>query len=346
MFKHRSSKNLVSAICTLGVFCFLITGCRGLVNLKTDYLKENNAQIAMRAISDKIGKPFKIFKVEIEKDSFIAAIQNPQNPGDLDQYQYSHGVVLGPTPIHSDSYYDFKKYVFDYDERDFSAIQTLVRDAEKAAQIENAKVTHLTLNRGIGGHLSSNLPASDFFQVRWLLEIRGSRADSSAVADEKGKLITVDLSKTTAGKTYEILNAGELGKAQDAIKKLIGDEKKIYKIEIWIPKDLAIFLPNPQDSHQIDNYVFNIFGLNRKGNSDLSLIAFGESFSINDIQLADAEKLVQKAATVLNIHDKNINSIAVERETTGEKRVTWTIVIGSSLVIFDARGNVIGSIKH
>ena len=194
--------------------------------------------------------------------------------------------------------------------------------------------------------MSNSLPVGELFQVRWFLEIHGSRADSSAVADEKGKLITVDLSKTDAGKTYEILNAGELSKAQDAIKKLIGDEKKIYKIEIWIPKDLAVFLPNPQDFHQVDSYVFNIFGLNKKGHSDIPLIAFGGSFSINDIQLADAGKLVQNAANVLNIHDQNINSISIERETTGEKQVTWTIVIGSGLVIFDAHGNVIRSIKH
>jgi hypothetical protein len=314
--------------------------------MKTDYLEANNAQVAMQAISGKIGKPFKIFKVEIEKDSFVAQIQELQKPQNLDQYQYSHGVVLGPTPVQLDSYYNFAKYVFPYDEQDFSSIQTLVQDAGKAAQIENAKVSHLTLNRGIGGNAANDLPNGEFFQVRWYLKIHGSCANSSGVADERGKLITVDLSKTDAGKNYQILNAGELSKAQDAIKKSFGDEKKIYKIAISIPKSLAVYVPNQKDSNQTDNYLFDIYGLNNKGTSWLPRIAFQEAFSINEIQLADADKLVQKAANVLNIHDQNVNSISIEREWTGDKKPAWTIVIGSGLVIFDAQGNLIRSIKH
>ena len=52
---------------------------------ETDFFEANNIQTAALGIKNKLGKPVKIFKAEVKKDSFIIQVQSPGNPNNLDE---------------------------------------------------------------------------------------------------------------------------------------------------------------------------------------------------------------------------------------------------------------------
>ena len=331
----------------------MVLGCRGLTSRRpTNYFESNNIQAAAEAIKDKIGSPFKVFKVEVEKDKFTMQIQSPQNADNLDEYQYSGGVVSAPHPVQTDTFYDFRRFVFGYDEKDFANLPQMIQEAISKSQLENAEINHLTLGRGIGAGGDSPIRGNgELFAVRWFIAIRGARASTTAVADERGNLQGVDLSKTAAAKNYDVLQADEFKKAVEALRKTVGDEKKIYKISISHDA-LGAEILNAQN--KLDGYRFNVNGFNRAGASSMMAMSpFNEPFSLDETNLNAAADLIQRAVERLKVKNGRLDTVIIERTKAGDSefksKVVWRINVKGDLdtgyVQFDAKGNELAARK-
>ena len=347
-----SKNNTVSSILTFVVFLTMILGCRGLTSRRpTNYFESNNTQAAAEAIKDKIGVPFKVFKVEVERDKFTMQIQSPQNADNLDEYQYSGGTVAGPHPVQTDTFYDFHRFVFDYDDKDFAALPQMIQESISKSQMENAEVSHLTLSRGMGSGEDSPIRVGQMFEVRWFITIHGARANTTAVADERGNLQGVDISKTAVAKNYDVLQVDEFKKAVEALRKTVGEEKKIYKISISHDA-LGAEILNPQNT--LDGYRFNVNGFNRAGASSMmAMSAFNEKFSFDETNLNAAADLIQRAVERLKFKNGRLDTVIIERTKAGDSefksKVVWRINVKGDLdtgyVQFDAKGNELAARK-
>ena len=340
-----NKNNTISSVLIMLVFLAFILGCRGLAARRpTNYFEQNNIQTAAEAIKNKIGVPFKVFKVEVEKDKFTMQIQSPQNADNLDEYQYSGDLVAGPHPIHTDTFYDFRRFVFDFDDKDFASLSPMMQAAIAKSQLEDAEINRLTLGRGVGTGSDSQISGWQLYSVRWFMAIRGSRGDTTAVADERGNLQGVDLSKTSGAKNYDVLQPDELKKAVEAIKKSVGDEKKIYKIS-FTREAMGAEILNAQND--LEGYRFTISGFNRAGiTPGMFKTPTNELFSLADLDLSAAANLVQKAIERLKLKNGTLDNIKIECtnafDPQSKFRIVWKVSIkgysGKGVVEFEAQG--------
>ena len=105
--------------------------------------------------------------------------------------------------------------------------------------------------------------AGSLGSARWHIEIKGAREDVTAAADPKGKLLGVDLSRTSRAADYKVITKDELGKAQDALRNVLGENTKVLEIIIY-EKYLMCSVPNPQNPNVQDSYQYGINGLTNK----------------------------------------------------------------------------------
>src|SRR5688500_8794787 len=92
----QSSKNLILALIPV---IFVGLACNRLAALDANLFESSNAEKAVTEIKNKIGKPFKVTEIVIEKDKLKIHAQDPNNPQNLDEYRYTAGFVAGPNPV-------------------------------------------------------------------------------------------------------------------------------------------------------------------------------------------------------------------------------------------------------
>lgn len=308
-------KNLSVNCSVAALLIFVGLGCKltGLLPGKGDFFKGDSAQKAAAAVKEKIGKPFNITEVFIDDDEFRVHAQDPNNPKNLDEYKYIAGFVTGPNPVKLNGMNEnLEKSSFPFDEINFAAIPEFARQAIEQAGIEGGEIYRMTFQRGFA--ITDNAVGS-LGSARWHIEIKGTREDVSAAADPKGKLLGVDLSRTSRAKDYKVITKDELQKAQDALKNALGADTKVLEIIIY-ETSLSWSIPNRQNLNVQDSYQYGINGLTNKELVKMPTIktSIREDFSLSEINLPDAAAFVEKAKARTNMPDATVSLISIRRE--------------------------------
>lgn len=347
-------KNIFTICLVLSVLLMVGLGCKTLGRLgKKNYFEGGDAQVAADAIKEKIGKSFKVTEVFIEDDEFRVQAQDPNNPKNLDEYKYVGGFVTGPNPVKLNGMNEnLEKSTFPFDEINFAAIPELSRQAIEQSGIEGAKISRMTFQRGFA---LTETDAGGYGTARWLIEIKGTREDVTAAASPDGKLLGVDLSRTSKAADYKVTTTGELKKAQDALKNFLGENAKVSEIVIY-EKFLMCKTANRENPNVEDSYQFGINGLTKQGLVKMPKIKtpFNEDLSLSDINLTDAAKYIEKAKQRVEMPDASLTSFSVRRATKSVFDKTFRTEWGVSLkkgvnegsVYFDNEGNEIRVLKN
>ena len=343
-------KNLLANCLGAGLLVFVGLGCGrlDLVPGRTDYFTHDSAQKASAAIREKIGKPFNVAEIFIDRDEFKVHAQDPNNPKNLDEYKYVGGFITGPNPVKLNALNEnLDKSVFPFDEINFAAIPELARQAVEEAGIEGGQIYRMTFQRGFA---LTETGAGSLGNARWHIEIKGAREDVTAAADSKGKLLGVDLSRTSRAADYKVITKDELGKAQDALRNVLGENAKVLEIIIY-EKYLMCSVPNPQNPNVQDSYQYGINGLTNKELIKMPTIktSIREDFILSDINLPDAAAYVEKAKERANMPDAAVSLISISRETVSVTskvfqttyRVSLKKGVNESGVEYDNNGNEI-----
>ena len=344
-------KPITNCVALVLLMC-VVLGCGrlGVLFDRNSFLEGDKAQTAAKAIREKIGKPFNVTEVFIDKNEFRVHAQDPNNPKNLDEYKYIGGFVSGPTPVKLNE--NLEKSSFPFDEINFAAIPEFTREAIEKSGIADAKIYRITFRRGFA--IRENAVGS-LGSASWHIEIKGSREDVTAAAAPNGKLLGVDFSRTDRAKSYKIITSAELLKAQDAIKKNLGANIKISKIVMY-EDSLGFSTVNPQNKSVEDSYNYGINGLRKTGFIDMPKInsPFQEDYSFSDINLTDAVKYLELAKKRVEMPDGVVSSLSVRRETVSVMDKTFRIVWSVSLkkgvnegsVNYDNDGNEISVRKN
>lgn len=308
-------KNIHTKYLAIILLFFFGLSCKlsGLLPGGSDYFTGDGAQRAATAIKEEIGKPFNVAEVFIDKDEFRVYAQDPNNPKNLDEYKYIGGFVTGPNPVKLNALNEnLDKSTFPFEEINFAAIPEFTREAIEKSGIEGAKIYRMTFQRGFA---ITETGAGSLGNARWLIEIEGTRENVSASADAKGKLLGVDLSRTSRAADYKVITADELQKAQDALKNHLGETAKISEIVIY-EKYLMCQTANPQNPKVQDSYQFGINGLTKQGLVQMPRMKFPgrEDFSLVDITLSDAASYIEKAKRRVDMSDATVSSLSIRRE--------------------------------
>lgn len=334
-------KNLMTSCLAVALLVCVGLACKltGLIPGKSDYFQGDSAQKAAAAIREKIGKPFNVNEVFIDKSEFRVHAQDPENPKNLDEYKYIGGFVTGPNPVKLDGMSEnLEKSTFPFDEINFAAIPEFTNQAIEKSGIEGAKIYRLTFQRGFA--IKDN-DAGGLGNAYWKIEIEGERENTSAVANPQGKFLGVDLSQTSKAKNYQLLTTEELGKAQDELKKVLGANTQISEIVLY-ENILGCSTPNPQNPGVQDSYQFGINGVTNKGLVKLPTMSLPnrQNFSFSDFKLADAVTFIEKTRQRLEMPEAKVSAITIRRENWSTNKNAFQIIWGVGLKKGVTEGNV------
>ena len=306
-------------------------GCKMLGRLgKTNFFEGGDAKVAAEAIKEKIGKSFNVTEVFIDGDEFRVHAQDPYNPKNLDEYKYVGGFVTGPNPVKLNAMNEnLEKSSFPFDEINFAAIPDFAREAIEQSGIEGAQIYRMTFQRGFA---ITETDAGSLGNARWLIEIKGTREDVSAAASPDGKLLGVDLSRTSKAADYKVTTPEELKKAQTALRNFLGENAKVSEIVIY-EKYLMCKTANRENPSVEDSYQYGINGLTKQGLVKLPKIKtpFNEDLTLGDINLPDAANYIEKAKQRVEMPDASLTSFSIRRTTKSVMDKTFRTEWGVSL---------------
>jgi hypothetical protein len=342
---------------SLIILIFVALGCSGIKNMlpkKGQYFEGDGAQKAAQAIKDKIGKPFKVVEIFIDEDEFRVQAQDPSQPRNVDEYKYVAGFVTGPTPVQLNGLVkDADKSSFPFDDIDFASVPKFCKEAIDRAGIEGGKIYRLTFQRGFA--ITDDGKAGSLGAPRWQIEINGSRENVTAAADPKGKLLGVDLSRTSKAADYQLLTEDELQKAQEIVKNNIGDNTEIIEM-VFYDKFFMFKVPNAENPKVSDDYKYDINGITRAGlvKSSVMRSQGSENYSINDVDFANAALFFEKAKERVGMPNASLGSLSVRRQSSvfDKKgfRTKWYVSLKSGVneasVEYDNDGNEISVRKN
>ncbi|HQU85941.1 MAG TPA: hypothetical protein PKY59_22635 [Pyrinomonadaceae bacterium] len=331
------------------LFCAVL-GCGrfgGLMDRRS-FFEGERAKEAAKAIKEKIGKPFKVTEVFIEKNEFRVQAQDPNNPKNLDEYKFVGGFVTGPQPVKLNGMNeDLEKSTFPFDDINFDAIPAFTKEAIERSGIDGAQIYRMTFQRGFA---ITERGAGSLGNAAWRIEIKGEREDVTASAAPDGKLLGIDLSRTSRAKDYKVITPEELEKAQNTIKNALGENLMVSKIVIY-ENNLMFSSANPQNKSVEDNFQYGINGLTKNGLVQMPKITsvIGEDFSINSVDLKNAAKFLERTKQRVGMPDGVVSSLSIRRSTVSvmskTMRTVWDVNLKKGVnegsVYFDNDGNEI-----
>ncbi len=286
--------------------------CSRLTAFRANLFEGDNAEKAVAEVKSKIGKPFKVTEIVVEKNTLRIHAQDPNNLQNLDEYKYAAGFVTGPNPVKLNALNDnLEKASFPIDEIDFAAIPQMLADALKQTSIDGGEVSKLTFQRGFA--IVDN-DAGSLGNARWSIEIVGTRENASAYANPKGKITGVNLSQTSRGANYKATTKDELEKAQNALREAFGADGKVYKILVY-EKYVFTTMINPKNPKVTDDYKFDLNGLTKGGLQGSITGTQREVFSLGDVDLTTIPDYIERARARTGLTNGSIASISIERET-------------------------------
>ncbi|MFS8084051.1 MAG: hypothetical protein ACMG6H_00305 [Acidobacteriota bacterium] len=353
MVKLVRNKNLFSSLLAVGLCLSVLLGCK--LFSKTNMFEGTAAKDAADAFTKKIGGPVKALSLEIGPDTATLRAQDPKNPQNVDEYKYVKGLVIGPTPVKlSLLENNLDKTLFNLDDINLAATPTVAKTAIERAKIEGGKVKKMTIERALS--LANDMTKSG--NVRWNIDIEGTRESASAVADTKGNILGLDLSQTARAAHFSTYSADTLREAAPQIKAAFGGPVKLIELLIY-EKFISFTAKSPRDG-QLTEYKYDINGVTSSALSNLSdptpievrMHQFKIEdmyFDLDEVNLPMAPDLSKKALQRLNFTDGKISLLKISRKPRkfiGKELVTiWDVSCQqarkSGRVQYDLAGNEI-----
>jgi hypothetical protein len=352
MLKQTRTRKLWSFWLTVGICLSVSIGCR--LFSKTNMFEGTAATDAVEAFRKKVGGPIKALSVEIEKDGMTLKAQDPKNPENVDEYKYVKGFVTGPTPVRLNLLEkNIDQTLFNLDEIDLAATARVATTALERAQIEGGKIKKMTIERTLS--IATGMTKSG--NVRWTIEIEGTRESASAVADGKGNILGLDLSQTARAAQFSTYSADTLREAAPRIKEAFGGKVTLLEVTIY-DKYLWFQAKSPKDG-EITQYKYDINGVTSSELSNLGDPTPIEVrtrqfkieelyFDLDDVNLAMAPELGKKACARLNLSDGKVSLYKIERRPqrkflSKELITRWSVSCQqgrkSGYVDYDTTGN-------
>ena len=291
---------------------------------------------AATAFKKKLGGPFKALDVKINPDSVILRAQDPKQPTNVDEYQYSAFLrsVSGPRPVELSSLENnLDNTLFDFDSVNWAATESLARAAIERTRINDAKVVKMTVERALA--IGSLVTKSG--TLGWTTEVNNSREHATAYADAQGKITKLDLSHTSRAANFNLLTAEALREAVSQIDSNFGGHALVMDIGLR-DKGLSFKAQDP-NTKEINQYSYDISGITRDvimdlgaTDQDVRKIQQGHKieeilFELDSIKLEQAPELGQRALQRVALDNASLESIHVKRvEQENKKLLTfWQI---------------------
>jgi hypothetical protein len=141
-----------------------------------DYFKD--ATSVPRMFNAKVGGPVRLLDLVVYPGYVIAQIQDPKKKENVDRYQLRDGTVADGEPVRllGSGAKKLDQATLDIASVDFAAVPAMVADAVLQLKIEDGKVSHAILSRG--------LPLKP--DVRWRVYVTGARKNGSVEYDTAG----------------------------------------------------------------------------------------------------------------------------------------------------------------
>lgn len=130
-----------------------------------DLYEGNNAAQAIAKIKEKIGsQEIKVIRGEIRQNELKIQIQAPDNPKNIDEYEFKNGIVTGPKPVQVISMGNREMTADKYqltniDEINFAVIPATVKDAIARTDTKEAKVEVISMENWDAGITNPKLKA-------------------------------------------------------------------------------------------------------------------------------------------------------------------------------------------
>ena len=278
---------------------------------------------AATAFKKKLGGPFKALDVQIKPDSVILRAQDPKQPTNVDEYQYSAFLhsVSGPRPVELSSLENnLDNTLFDFDSVNWATTESLANEAIKRTHIDGGKIEKITVERGLAiGNLVTKSGS-----LGWTIEVNNSREHATAYADPQGKITKLDLSHTARAANFNLLTTEALREAVSQIDSNFGGHALVMDIGL---RDKALYF-KAQDANtkEINQYSYDINGITpdvimdlEATDQDVRKIQRGHKveevlFELDSIKLEQAPELGQRALQRVGLENARIDSIHVKRE--------------------------------
>ncbi len=305
-------KPLIALIAAILPMFIVGLGCSRLAGLKTNYFEADNAAKVVADVKSKVGKSFRVVEAVVEKDEMRLQIVDPNNPRNIDEYRSLAGFVTGPEPVKLNALVsDPTQSSVPVEEIDFGAVPNMVSGALERTALDGGFVKRMTFQRGFAMQGSG---AGSLGAPRWNIEVTGTRENASATANGKGEIIGLDLSQTSRGKDYTVLSKGELTRAQQALKSVVGSGASVSDVTIR-KNSVEINAVLADGSNDMERFTFGIGGV-KKGLVAIKAIMSntGGYFSIDDINFVRALDFLEKAKVRLEMPNAEVTSISFSRK--------------------------------
>ncbi len=167
------------------ILCQLL-GCNmsQYVGGNADYFDGDGAQIAAEKIRQKIGRPFNVSEIVIERDEFCMRLQNPEKPEELIEYRIVAGHVSEPFPFEQNTKLnDLQSTSVQFEKIDFSLIPALAAVAVEKSGIKHGMISRVTFETACAARLGNGC---------WLIEVEGEKKSIYVTADSSGNFLGID----------------------------------------------------------------------------------------------------------------------------------------------------------
>ena len=323
------------------------------LKLRENLFEGSTAAKAVAACTQNIAGSIQAVGLEITKDTATIRVRRANNPDEVDEYVYSHGLCKGPEPVRLNNLeraMSSDPWIFSPDEINLAAMPTVVKDALASVTLEGGKVTKITIKR----ELATGANESREKEIRWTIEVQGTRESASASANARGEIVGVDLSGTSRAAKQNYLDPQTFQEAIREVKKAFGGRLTVlgftaYPSFLWF-KAVA---PN---SDQVNQYQYDLNGVVNKGAASVMPVPKGERiedryFQIDDVELSAMEQVLKTAVVKANAKQPWIGSMSftVDHPNVFSKKlqIFWGVIVAdgspekSVNVNFDAHGRLL-----
>ena len=100
------------------------------------------------ALTNRFGKELRILRLSVRPDGAEVDVQDPANPSHVDRYAFEEGVLGAPEPVAvGRNRKELKARLFAFADVDLEVVPGLLPDAVAAAETEQARAIHVSIER-------------------------------------------------------------------------------------------------------------------------------------------------------------------------------------------------------